>query len=89
MEWWIISALATVATLGTKGYFTRAVERTRLDLTRQQREALHIKESLTNTRNKHQLTLRHNRDTAATIKRLTVEIRSMEDRVKKLPKKHS
>ena len=89
MEWWMICAIATLATLGAKGYFTRAMERTRLDLSRQQREALHLKESLTNTRNKNQLMLRHNKETAATIKRLTAEIRTMEDRVKKLPKKLS
>jgi hypothetical protein len=87
VEWWIICAIATVATLGAKGYFTRAVEHLRVGLARQQREALHLKEVLTDTRDKHQLTMRRAKDKTATIKRLANEIREMEERIKKMPKK--
>jgi len=77
----MICAIATVATLGTKGYFARAVERLRVGLSRQQREVLHLKEVLTDTREKHQLTTRSAKDKAGTIKRLTNEIREMEKRI--------
>ena len=85
MEWWIICAIATVVTLGAAGYFSRAVERMRLDMTRQQRETLHLKEVSTDTRDKHLLTARRVKEKGATIKRLSNEIRQMEDRIKKLP----
>ena len=86
MEWWIICAIATVFTLGAAGYFARAVERMRLDMTRQQREALHLKAVSTDTRDKHALTARMVKEKGATIKRLSYEIRQMEDRIKKPPK---
>ena len=86
MEWWIICAIATVVTLGAAGFFARTVERMRVDMARLQREALHLKEVSTDTRDKHALTARRVKEKGATIKRLSNEIRQMEDRVKKLPK---
>lgn len=84
MALWIVCFAATLVTLGAKFYFTRAIDRMRQNLARNQREALEMKGVLTDSRQSHQLAIRRCKEKAATIKRLRSEIIDMENKIKYL-----
>ena len=74
MTWWLICFAATFVTIGAKWYFTNGCSRLRHTLSRQQRETLELKGTLTDARQLHQDNLRMIREKEVNISRLKKRI---------------
>jgi hypothetical protein len=83
MTWWIIWLLATLGTLGAKWYLTRATERLRSNLSRQQREALETKGQLVDAVQNHHAAVRLTREREASIKRIRTNIVDLENEIER------